>query len=187
MDFDYLIIGAGVVGLATAEYLSRNNLSVLVIEKENRIGTGVSSRNSEVIHAGIYYPKDSLKSRLCLRGKTLLYEWCRNNHVSHLNLGKYIIATDKGELDKLQSIQANACEAGLEELYLVTKEEILKKEPYLNCVGGLFSPTTGIVSAHELMDSLKHKAEQNGVDFLFNSRLHKVEKNPGQMAMWPEL
>lgn len=177
MDFDYLIIGAGVVGLATAEYLSRNNRRVLVIEKESRIGTGVSSRNSEVIHAGIYYPKGSLKSRMCLRGKALLYDWCSKNRVAHLNLGKYIIATNQTELEKLHSIQKNACDAGLEELYIVTAEEIIKNEPHIFCTGGLYSPTTGIVSAHELMDSLKYKAESNGADFLFNSKLQHIDKN----------
>lgn len=177
MDFDFLVIGAGVVGLATAEYFSRNNLRVLLIEKENKIGTGVSSRNSEVIHAGIYYPKDSLKSKLCLRGKALLYEWCRNNKVSHLKLGKFVIATNNDEFERLQTIQANALKSGLEELSLVSKEEILKEEPNIFCTGGLYSPTTGILSAHELMDSLFHKSLFYGADLLFNSSIQSVAKN----------
>lgn len=177
MDFDYLIIGAGVVGLAMAERLSRYNYRVLVIEKESRIGTGVSSRNSEVIHAGIYYPAGSLKSRLCIRGKQLLYEWSGKNSVPHERIGKYIIAVDEEELQKLHEIRNNASIAGMNDLYPVTAAEIKKEEPNVFCTGGLFSPTTGIVSAHGLMDSLKHRSEEKGADYLFNSKVTAVEKN----------
>lgn len=177
MDYDYVIIGAGVVGLAVTEYLTRNKMQVLLIEKENRIGTGVSSRNSEVIHAGIYYPPGSLKSVLCLRGKELLYSWCRKYNVPHNNIGKYIIATTEEELARLQSVMTNALNAGLKELYLKTASEITSQEPEICCVGGLYSPTTGIVSAHGLMDSLKQKAEEQGADILFNSKLISLQKS----------
>ncbi len=177
MDFDVLIIGAGVVGLATAEIFARNKMKVLVVEKEARIGTGVSSRNSEVIHAGIYYPKNSLKSLLCLKGKDLLYEYCTKNHVGFKKTGKYIIAVSKGELKLLEKIKQNAAEAGLNELFLTTQQEILKLEPDISCYGGLYSSTSGIISAHELMDSLKQKIEVNDGDFLFLSRVKQVAKN----------
>ncbi|MCU7496856.1 MAG: NAD(P)/FAD-dependent oxidoreductase [Ignavibacteria bacterium] len=177
MDYDFLVIGAGVVGLAQAEILSRNGKRVLVIEKEARIGTGVSSRNSEVIHAGIYYPKGSLKSRLCIRGKELIYDWCRKKNVPHRNVGKYIIAVDETEMEKLEQIRLNASEAGMGDLYTVSKKEIAKEEPYVFSSGGLFSPTTGIISAHGLMDSLKHASEERGCDYLFNSKLVAFSKN----------
>lgn len=177
MDFDALIIGAGVVGLAAAEKFSRQGKSVLLIEKENRIGTGVSSRNSEVIHAGIYYPKGSLKSKLCIEGKHLLYDWCAKHHVNYANMGKYIIAASEEELCRIESIKATAEEAGCAGLVLQTKEEIETNEPEISCFGGLFSPTSGIVSAHDLMDSFKTKAEEQGTDFLFNSKVATAQKN----------
>lgn len=182
MDYDFIVIGAGVVGLATAEILSRNNYRVLVIEKENRIGTGVSSRNSEVIHAGIYYPPGSLKSRLCIRGKELLYGWCKEKNVPHKNIGKYIIAVNTEELEKLEAIRFNASEAGMMDLYAVSKEEINKEEPYVYCTGGLFSPTTGIISAHGLMDSFKCSAVEKGADFLFNAKVKSFSKNSASDA-----
>ena len=177
MDFDFIVIGTGVVGLSVSELLARKKYKVLAIEKENRIGTGVSSRNSEVIHAGIYYPKDSLKSSLCIQGKELLYQWCRSNNISCKNIGKYIIAVNNDELERLEKIKINALNAGMSDLHFVSSTEIRKEEPEINTVGGLFSPTTGIVSAHELMDSLRYKAEQNGADFLFNSYINSVSKN----------
>jgi L-2-hydroxyglutarate oxidase LhgO len=177
MDFDFIVIGAGSVGLAATELLSRKKFKILNIEKENRIGTGVSSRNSEVIHAGIYYPKGSLKSRLCLRGKELLYEWCKTNGVAHQNIGKYIIAANEEEQAKLESIRCTAKDAGLSELYTVSSSEINKIEPEIFSTGGLYSPTTGIISAHGYMDSLKAKAEQSGADFLFESKVKNISKN----------
>jgi L-2-hydroxyglutarate oxidase LhgO len=177
LDFDILIIGAGVIGLSTAEIFSRNKYRVLVLEKENRIGTGVSSRNSEVIHAGIYYPKDSLKSILCLRGKHLLYDWCEKKNVSYKKLGKYIIATNKEEFEKLEKIKDNALQAGLKELYFVNASEINQEEPDIFSIGGIYSPTSGIVSAHELMESFKQISEKNGADFLFHSKVKSIEKN----------
>lgn len=176
MDFDFLIIGAGVIGLAAAEYFSRNNLRVLVVEKENRIGTGVSSRNSEVIHAGIYYPPGSLKSILCIRGKNLLYEWCLKNNVPHKKPGKYIIAVNDSETEKLYSLLDNSFAAGMQELYFTDAETIMQAEPPVFCTGGLFSPTTGIISAHGFMDSLKYMAEINNTDFIFNSSVKSVSK-----------
>ncbi|HEX2866210.1 MAG TPA: NAD(P)/FAD-dependent oxidoreductase [Ignavibacteriales bacterium] len=177
MDYDFLVIGAGVVGLAQAEILSRNGFRVLVIEKEGKIGTGVSSRNSEVIHAGIYYPPGSLKSRLCIRGKELLYDWCRRKNVAHKNTGKYIIAINESEMEKLETVKRNAAEAGMWDLHTVSKEEIKEEEPYVFSSGGLYSPTTGIISAHELMDSLKCASEEHGCDFLFNARVVAFSKN----------
>lgn len=187
MDFDVLIIGAGVVGLATAEIFSRYKYRVLVIEKENRFGTGVSSRNSEVIHAGIYYPKDSLKSGLCIRGKNLLYEWCEKKNVSYGRIGKYIIATNADEFSRLETIKNNAALAGMDDLLFVNAEDIFREEPEIFTVGGLFSPTSGILSAHELMDSFKFSAEKNGSDFLFNAKINAVTKNSQSTGYFIEI
>lgn len=177
MDFDFLVIGGGVVGLAVAEYFSRSGHRVLLVEKEMRYGTGVSSRNSEVIHAGIYYPKGSLKSELCIKGKEMLYEWCRKNNIPHANTGKYIVATDNDELERLEVIRRRAAEAGMNELYFVSKDELNKNEPAISAVGALHSPTTGIVSAHGLMDSLYHRASESGAEFVFNSKVETVSRN----------
>jgi len=177
MDFDVLIIGAGIIGLATAEKFTGNNCKVLVLEKEARVGTGVSSRNSEVIHAGIYYPKNSLKSSLCLRGKELLYEYCSKNNVGCKKTGKFIIAANHDELNLLEKIKQNAADAGLDELFFVAQKEIKKQEPDISCFGGLYSPTSGILSAHELMDSLKQKIDDGGGDFLFLSEVKHIVKN----------
>lgn len=182
MDFDFIIIGAGSVGLSAAEMLSSRGLRILVIEKESRIGTGVSSRNSEVIHAGIYYPKDSLKSKLCIRGRQLLYEWCSSNNVPHRKTGKFIIAVSNDELDLLDKVRIKAHEAGLAELYPVTAAEVMAREPEVFCTGGLWSPETGIISAHEYMDSLKIKASEQGCDFLFNSVVTAAERNSQNSA-----
>lgn len=177
MDYDVVIMGAGVVGLACAMTLSSLKKKVLVVEKENRIGTGISSRNSEVIHAGIYYPKNSLKSELCIEGKNLLYEYCAKKNISHKKTGKFIVATNKEELEQLERIKENAKEAGMNELYLKTKKEIETEEPEVFCLGGLYSPTSGILSVHELMDSLKIDAETKGADFLFKAKVEKIERN----------
>lgn len=177
MDYEYLVIGGGVVGLAVAQNLSGYKHSVLLIEKENRIGSGVSSRNSEVIHAGVYYPKNSLKSILCIRGNKLLYEWCEKHNVSFRRTGKFIIATNEEELKLLEKIKENAAQAGMTELFIRTGKEIMDLENDIQCTGGLYSPSTGIVSAHDLMNSLKTCAEQQNTDFVFCSRLHSVSKN----------
>jgi L-2-hydroxyglutarate oxidase LhgO len=177
MDFDIIIIGAGVVGLATAEIFSHNKYRVLIIEKENKIGTGISSRNSEVIHAGIYYPKDSLKSKLCIKGKNLLYDWCEKKKVSYKRLGKYIIAVNRDEFNKLEIIKNTAALAGMDDLVFKGPNEILLEEPDILTLGGLYSPSSGIVSAHELMDSFKNSAQGYGADFLFNAKVKAITKN----------
>lgn len=177
MDYDFAVIGSGVVGLAVAELLSRRHYSVIVIEKEPRYGTGISSRNSEVIHAGIYYPAGSLKSRLCIKGKYMLYDWCKKNDVPHQRIGKYIVATDDLELARLEEIKARAADAGMNELDFLSAAEVRRNEPAIAVCGALHSPTTGIISAHGLMDSLKVHAGENGADFVFNSIVKTCRKN----------
>jgi L-2-hydroxyglutarate oxidase LhgO len=176
MDYDAVIIGAGVVGLAIASKLSENKQRVVVVEKENREGTGISSRNSEVIHAGIYYEKNTLRSRLCLRGKTLLNQWCKRYNVTYNKIGKYVVACSGEEVEQLEKIRLKAFEAGMFELYFCTSDELNRVEPNVAAVEALYSPTSGIISAHEFMTSLKGHAVSLGCDFLFNSNILRQEQ-----------
>ena len=176
MDYDAVIIGAGVVGLSIASKLSENKQRVLVVEKENREGTGISSRNSEVIHAGIYYEKNTLRSRLCLRGKTLLNQWCKRYKVTYNKIGKYVVACSGEEVEQLEKIRLRAFEAGMFELYFCTSDELNRVEPNVAALGALYSPTSGIISAHEYMTSLKGHAISSGCDFLFNSTVVRQDK-----------
>lgn len=152
-EVNTIVIGAGVIGLAIGARLARTR-ELMVLESEPQFGQGISSRNSEVIHAGIYYPKNSLKARLCVRGKELLYEYCADRHVAHRRTGKLIVATSKSELPELNDIRLKAESNGVTDLETLTASRIAEIEPQLSCVGGLLSPSTGIVSAHELMQSL---------------------------------
>lgn len=164
----FSIIGAGVVGLAVAESLSQKYADeVIVFEKNDNFGQETSSRNSEVIHAGIYYPKGSLKSRLCLEGNPLLYEFCGKENVKHKRCGKLIISTNSDEAGKIGSIYQRASEIGVPGLRLIEKDEIAKLEPDIHALNGIFSETTGIIDSHALMSRLHGKAAHNGVLFTF--------------------
>ncbi|MEX1138160.1 MAG: NAD(P)/FAD-dependent oxidoreductase [Bacteroidota bacterium] len=160
-DFEYTIIGAGVVGLAIAARLSKRSSHVVVLERNSRYGMETSSRNSEVIHAGIYYEPGSLKALLCVEGKGLLYGMCGQFGVSHSRCTKIITATTQGELEKLEAIIRNGRMNGAE-LRMLSKQETLQLEPNIRTVGSIFSPSTGVVSAHELMDLFHHQAVDQG-------------------------
>src|SRR5690625_4543267 len=144
-DIECVVIVAGVVGLAVAHALSKQGIEVLVLEQHAHIGFEVSSRNSEVIHAGIYYPPNSLKARLCLRGKSLLYEFCQKYHVPHQNIGKLIIAHGAAGVQQLQHLQANAAACGMHDLQLLDAAQAKAIEPEIHCDAALYSPTTGII------------------------------------------
>ena len=161
-NFDVAIIGAGVVGLACAGTFAERGLSVVVLEREPQVGTGISSRNSGVIHAGIYYPTGSLKHRLCIRGATLLYEHLANYHVPHNKCGKIIVATNQTEMEALEGIHQRAIENDVPhiEIALPSKLRILESE--VSCVGGVLSPETGIVDVHAYLQSLVARAESFG-------------------------
>lgn len=163
MDFDSIVIGAGVVGLAIARGLARAiGRGVLVVERESAIGRATSSRNSGVIHAGIYYPSHSLKARLCVQGKALLYEYCATHGVAHRRCGKLIVATTDAEVTALRDYQQNAAANGAGELQWLSAREVARLEPEVRCVGALHSPSTGIVDAHELMLALRADLEASG-------------------------
>ena len=157
-----LVIGAGVVGLAVARALARAGREVVVVEAEDAIGTGVSSRNSEVIHAGIYYPTGLAKTRLCVEGKVMLYRFCREYGVPHRRCGKLIVAADESEIDKLAALEAQAKANGVDDLLWLSGAEARALEPALRANRALLSPSTGIVDSHALMLALRGDAEAHG-------------------------
>jgi L-2-hydroxyglutarate oxidase LhgO len=159
---DAVVIGAGIVGLAVARELAMAGREVVILEAEDAIGTHTSSRNSEVIHAGIYYPKGSLKARACVAGKHLLYEYCAAHGVPHRRCGKLIVATDQAQLEELGAIRSKAHANGVTDVDWIAKEEVAKMEPELFCVGALHSPSTGIIDSHALMLAYLGDAEEHG-------------------------
>src|SRR4051794_7361272 len=168
-EFDCVVVGAGVVGLAVARALALAGREVLVLDAAEGIGTETSSRNSEVIHAGIYYPAGSLMARACVEGKHRLYDYCRERGIPHANCGKLIVATDEAEAEKLGSIQARAAANGVPDLARLTREEALALEPELHCTAALLSPSTGIIDSHAFMLSLQGDAANAGAVFVFHA------------------
>jgi L-2-hydroxyglutarate oxidase LhgO len=162
-DFSITIIGAGVIGLALADELSAHYPQVLVLEKNSRVGQETSSRNSEVIHAGIYYPSGLLKSSLCREGNRLLYEICRQRRIPHRRLGKLIVAVDPEECVRLEEIRQKAIANGVDDLTLIGKKQVRRMEPAVKAMAALFSPSTGIIDTHSLMRSFYLTAEAGGV------------------------
>ena len=154
-----VVIGAGVVGLAVARRLAMTGLEVVVLEAAEAIGTETSSRNSEVIHAGIYYPKDSWKAQFCVAGKKALYRYCETHGVEHRNCGKFIVATNKEQISELERLKRAATENGVPDLEWRTPAEVSVEEPAVFCVKALWSPSTGIIDSHGLMLSYQGDAE----------------------------
>jgi L-2-hydroxyglutarate oxidase LhgO len=166
---DAVVAGAGVVGLAIARALARQGREVLVLEAAEAIGTETSSRNSEVVHAGIYYPKDSLKALLCVRGRRLLYDYCASHGVPVHRLGKLIVATSDGEARALDGIASKAWANGVEDLRPISAAEAQALEPALNCTAALLSPSTGIIDSHRLMLAYQGDAEAAGAMVAFHA------------------
>jgi L-2-hydroxyglutarate oxidase LhgO len=161
-EFDCAVIGAGVVGLAVARALALQGREVVVLETEGAIGTGTSSRNSEVIHAGIYYPEGSLKAMLCVEGKQMLYAYAEARGLPHRRCGKLIVATSETQVTQLEAILAKARRNGVDDMVLLTRDEARMLEPQLDCLAALHSPSTGIVDSHALMLSLQGDLENAG-------------------------
>lgn len=176
MDYDVIIIGAGVVGLAVAAKISQAGKSVLVLEKEHTYGLGTSSRNSEVIHAGLYYPKNSLKSKLCIRGNALLYEYCCHNKISCCNVKKLVIGIDENDEANFKHVYNNAVECGVNGIDVLDTLQIKAMEPEVKAKFGFLSNNTGIINSHEYMRCLYNEAEANNCDFAFNHSLENAEK-----------
>lgn len=178
-DIQTIVIGAGVVGLACARSLAKSGREVLIIEQHDAIGTETSARNSEVIHAGIYYPKGSLKAELCVTGREMLYRYCQENGIEHKRTGKLIVATAEDQIEAMNGIKAKAFENGVTDLTWLTKAEALEREPALHCVGALHSPSTGIVDSHQLMVTLLGEAENNGATLALNTKVTSVNHENG--------
>jgi len=159
---DAVVIGAGVIGLAIARALALQGREVIVLEKHDAFGSETSARNSEVIHAGIYYRPGGLRARLCVEGKRKLYAYCGERAVNHLNCEKLIVAANENEAAKLEAIRANAAANGVEDLTLISGADAAKLEPGLRCVAALRSPSTGIVDSHGLMLSMLGDLENAG-------------------------
>ena len=164
-----VVIGAGVVGIAVARALALAGHDVLVLEAAEGIGTETSSRNSEVVHAGIYYAGNSLMARLCVRGKWQLYDFCRERGVPFAKCGKLIVATSAEENGKLAAIRARAAANGVDDLRELTAAEARALEPNLECTAALLSPSTGVVDSHGYMLALQGEAEAAGAVFVFHS------------------
>ncbi|MFO1220709.1 MAG: NAD(P)/FAD-dependent oxidoreductase [Burkholderiaceae bacterium] len=171
---DCVVVGAGVVGLACARALAMAGREVVVVEAEDAFGTGTSARNSEVIHAGIYYPTGSLRAELCVRGKSLLYDFCASHGVNHRRCGKLIVAQNDAEHAQLQLIDERARANGVHDLRRLTREQALALEPQLRCSGALLSPSTGIVDSHGLMLALLGEAEAHGAMLALRSPVERA-------------
>ncbi|MFH2204235.1 MAG: NAD(P)/FAD-dependent oxidoreductase [Elusimicrobiota bacterium] len=180
---DICIIGAGVLGLAAAARLARGGRSVVVLEKAPRYGTETSSRNSEVIHAGIYYPPDSLKSRLCHEGRRRLYRLAADTGIFAQRTGKFIVATDEEETGRLEGIRDNAAVSGAENLELVTGAAVRKKIPKIKVKAALWCPDSGIIDSEELMGHFFRRAEDGGAVFLFQNAVHGIDRRAGGYAV----
>jgi L-2-hydroxyglutarate oxidase LhgO len=176
MEAEVVIIGAGVIGLAVAAEIAHDFDDVFVLEKNPKFGQETSSRNSEVIHAGIYYPPDSLKARLCVEGKMRLYSLCRDKRLPHRRCGKLIVATDEEEDRQLEDILARARANGVEDIERFTRTQTQKREPEIKAISALFSASTGIIDSHRLMAYLEGSAKDSGVDFVYKTRVTQVEK-----------
>ncbi|MCA6106085.1 NAD(P)/FAD-dependent oxidoreductase [Bradyrhizobium cenepequi] len=180
---DCVVIGAGVIGLAVARRLAQAGREVIVLEAAEGIGTVTSSRNSEVIHAGIYYRAGSLMARMCVSGKHALYCYCEDHGVPYRNCGKLIVAATPKETEKLQSIRAHAGANGVLDMQLLSGEAARALEPALNCDAALLSPSTGIIDSHAYMLALRGDAEACGAAFAFHTPLLRAKAAAGRIEI----
>lgn len=172
---DVIIIGAGVVGLATARACAKKGFSAIVIEKHETFGRETSSRNSEVIHAGIYYHENSLKAKLCVEGNKMIYDICRENHLPHSNCGKLIVALTPNDERTLQILSENSVKNGAPRVKLISRAEALRLEPNIECKAALHCSTTGIVDTHSFMQFLEADAVNAGASFGYASEVCGLE------------
>lgn len=175
-EVNITIIGAGVIGLSIAAELSNLYTDIVVLEKNTHFGQETSSRNSEVIHAGIYYPNDSLKLKLCLEGADCLYELCEKASIPCKRLGKLIVATEPSESGALEELFNSAVARGARDLKILDQREIHSLEPNIRGVAAIYSPRTGIIDSHSLMKHLSGLARSNGVDIVYDSEVDTVQK-----------
>ncbi len=170
-----MVIGAGVVGLAVARAMAARGREVIVLEAGEAVGIGTSSRNSEVIHAGLYYPRGSLKAELCVRGRAMLYEYCDAHGVPYNRCGKLLVATARNQLPQLAAIQQKALENGVTDLVRISGADATALEPHLQCVEAMLSPQTGIIDSHQFMLALQGDAERDGANIAFHTPVTQVD------------
>lgn len=175
---DTIVVGAGVVGLAIARAVAMSGRDVLVLEREGAIGSGTSSRNSEVIHAGLYYQPESLKSRMCVRGKALLYQYCEERGIDHSRCGKLIVAARESDVTKLANIASRGKENGVHDLKILSGSEAMALETSLQCNAALLSPSSGIIDSHALMTTLLGDAENAGSMLVLNTGFDAANWDP---------
>jgi L-2-hydroxyglutarate oxidase LhgO len=183
---DAVVVGAGVVGLAIARALSQQGREVVVVERNARIGEETSARNSEVIHGGLYYPTNSLKARLCVRGREQLYAYCVAKGVPHARCGKLIVAVGPGQLDALETLRRQALANGVGDIERLTAADVARFEPAIECAAGLRSPSTGIIDSHTLMLTLRADTEAAGGAIAVLSRFTRASAGRGRLTIQVE-
>jgi L-2-hydroxyglutarate oxidase LhgO len=177
-DVDCIVIGAGVVGLAVARALARGGREVVILERERHFGMHTSSRNSEVIHAGLHYTPGSLKARLCVAGRDLLYRYCTERGIGHRRCGKLTVATSEEQLATLEKIAINARASGVFDLQWFDAEQAARAEPQLQCLRALWSPSTGIIDSHAYMQALLADAEASGAIIAYGTQVASLRPTP---------
>lgn len=180
---DAVVVGAGVAGLAIASELAQAGREVMVLERHGAVGAETSSRNSEVIHAGIYYDTGSLKARLCRQGKEMLYAYCAERGIAHKRCGKLIVAAREDQRAALEDIHARAQANNVTDLTWLPAEDIGRLEPAIQAVGGLFSPSTGIVDSHDLMTHLQGDVERRGGVVVLRTPVVSLRAHDGRMLV----
>src|SRR5438105_10549229 len=175
-----LVVGAGVVGLAIARAAAIAGHDVVVAEAASGIGTGVSSRNSEVIHAGLYYPTGSRRAYYCPRGRRMLYEYCASHGVPHRKCGKLVVATNENEIARLEAMHKQALINGCEGVELIDKAAARKIEPDIFCLVAMRSPETGIIDSHAFMRAMRGDLEDRGGTVALNTRVERIAQTGGR-------
>jgi L-2-hydroxyglutarate oxidase LhgO len=183
-EIDCVVIGAGVIGLAVARALAQAGRETLILERESLFGAGTSSRNSEVIHAGIYYPHNSLKARFCVAGRASLYDYCAVHHIDHRRCGKLIVASSSRQMSQMESIYGAARGNGVNDLIWLDARQIQQLEPELSTAGGLYSPSTGIFDSHAYMLSLLGDAETSGAIIAYKQAVTRLALEDRGVSLW---
>ena len=183
MKFDAVVCGGGAVGIAVARELSFEFDNVLLLEQHPFIGSETSSRNSEVIHAGLYYKTNSLKHFHCMRGQELLYDYLKKNNIKHNKIGKLVVASDRSDQTKLEALYNQAIINEVTDLLWLDRADLIKLEPELNCAQSFLSKNTGIFDSHSFLQAMRFDAEQNGVTFAINHRFVRAIQNNGMIEI----
>jgi L-2-hydroxyglutarate oxidase LhgO len=176
LDTNITIIGAGVIGLAIAKKLSESFSEIFILEKNKNFGQEISSRNSEVIHSGIYYPTHSLKAELCVKGNKLLYNYCLEKNINHKKIGKLVVASEDKEIKNLHEVLNQSKINGVQDGVYLTKDEAIKFEPNIFCKAAIYFPSTGIIDTHGLMKQMETDAIKNNATLVYNSEVIGIKK-----------